>query len=337
MNNPIISICCITYNHEKYIADAIDGFLLQKCNFQFEIIIHDDASTDRTPEIIRNYENRYPGLIRSIYQTENQYSKYGFGVCLDYLFIKAKGKYIALCEGDDYWIDQSKLQIQYDYMESHTECSLICHASNYVNENKKFNRCDNTFSKDCLCTIEDIIYGKKNIIATASMLFRTKYIYQLPQFYYDAPVGDLPLQLFLYTKGSVYYMKKSMAAHRLGVSVSWSSEMKRGNTKIKRIKLYEQLELMYIRFNEYSTGKYWDSVEIGISETKFGALLANKNYLEIKKLEYKKFYKKLSLRTRISINLSLNAPNIHFVLKNLKTKLLLKHTTIKIESKNHKM
>ncbi len=112
MEELIVSISCKTYNHEDYIADAIDGFLQQKTNFKYEILIHDDASTDRTADIIRAYEKKYPDLIKPIYQTVNQYSIEGVSVTQLNLS-RAKGKYIAECEGDDYWIDPYKLQKQY--------------------------------------------------------------------------------------------------------------------------------------------------------------------------------------------------------------------------------
>jgi len=103
--DPLVSICCLTYNHAPYIRDAIEGFLMQKTNFPVEILIHDDASTDGTADIIREYETRYPDIIKPIYQTENQYSK-GVKISWEYQFSRARGKYIALCEGDDYWTDK---------------------------------------------------------------------------------------------------------------------------------------------------------------------------------------------------------------------------------------
>jgi glycosyltransferase involved in cell wall biosynthesis len=127
MNDILVSICCITYNHEKYIKDALDSFIMQKTNFNFEILIHDDASTDKTAEIIREYELRHPNLIKPIYQAENQYSK---GVKVGKFNIeRAQGKYIAVCEGDDYWIDPYKLQKQVDYMSANPECLMCVHAS----------------------------------------------------------------------------------------------------------------------------------------------------------------------------------------------------------------
>lgn len=122
---PLVTISCITYNHESYIRDAIEGFLHQITSFPIEILIHDDASTDGTASIIREYEQEYPGLILPIYQSENQYSR-GVRISPTYQFPRARGKYIALCEGDDYWTDPLKLQKQVDFLDKHSEYSLCC-------------------------------------------------------------------------------------------------------------------------------------------------------------------------------------------------------------------
>src|SRR6056297_2037532 len=114
---PLVSICCITYNHEKYIADALDSFLMQKTNFPFEIIIHDDASTDATPKIIDRYAKQYPKIIKPIYQSENQFSK-GRKPLRDFVLPLIRGKYMATCEGDDFWIDDKKLEKQISFLES---------------------------------------------------------------------------------------------------------------------------------------------------------------------------------------------------------------------------
>lgn len=119
----MVSIICNTYNHEKFIAEAIEGFLMQETNFKYEILIHDDASTDKTAEIIRSYEQKYPSLIKAIYQSINQYSR-GIKPSVNFNFPRSKGKYIALCEGDDYWTDSKKLQIQFDCLENNP--SVVC-------------------------------------------------------------------------------------------------------------------------------------------------------------------------------------------------------------------
>lgn len=116
----IVSIKCITYNHASFIRQCLDGFVKQKTNFRFEAIVHDDASTDGTADIIREYAEKYPDIIRPILETENQYSK-GKGALTKIMHEACKGKYVALCEGDDYWTDPLKLQKQVDFMESDTE------------------------------------------------------------------------------------------------------------------------------------------------------------------------------------------------------------------------
>jgi len=109
-NTPLVSICCMTYNHEPYIRQCIEGFLIQKTSFSFEIIIHDDASSDKTADIVREYSMKYPTIIHPILQVENQFSK-GVKIFQTYVQHRIKGKYIAFCEGDDYWIDPQKLEL----------------------------------------------------------------------------------------------------------------------------------------------------------------------------------------------------------------------------------
>ena len=116
MNRVMISIICNTYNHENYIRQTLDGFIAQKTQYSFEVLIHDDASTDGTANIIREYEQKYPKIIKPIYQTENQYSQ-GINVSGKYQYSRAQGKYLAFCEGDDYWCNPNKLQKQVSFLE----------------------------------------------------------------------------------------------------------------------------------------------------------------------------------------------------------------------------
>lgn len=134
MSNPLVSICCITYNHASFIRQCLDGFLMQQ-GIDHEILIHDDCSTDGTTEIIREYAAKYPDIIKPLYETENQYSK---GVWVDgFNYRRAKGKYIAYCEGDDYWTDPLKLQKQVDFMDSHPEYSVCFHRYNIVQQEEQ--------------------------------------------------------------------------------------------------------------------------------------------------------------------------------------------------------
>ena len=123
MDTPLVSICTVAYNHAPFIRQCMDGVLMQKTSFSFEHLMHDDASTDETAEIIREYEARYPDIIKAIYQTENQFSK-GVQIWSKYMFPNARGKYIAMCDGDDYWTDPLKLQKQVDFLETHPDYAM---------------------------------------------------------------------------------------------------------------------------------------------------------------------------------------------------------------------
>ena len=129
-----VSVLCMAYNQEKYIRQTLESFVMQKTNFPFEVLINDDASTDKTPEIIKEFADKYPNIIKPVYQKENQYSK-GVSIHNDFLFPKAAGKYLAFCEGDDFWTDENKLQIQYDIMEKNPDCHLCLHKVRVVSEN----------------------------------------------------------------------------------------------------------------------------------------------------------------------------------------------------------
>lgn len=169
MNDIVVSISCITYNHEPYIRKCLDGFVMQKTNFIFEVLIHDDASTDGTATIIREYVDKYPNLIKPIFQTENQYSK-GVPISQTYNWPRARGKYIALCEGDDYWTDPYKLQKQVDFLEANSDYSLcFANAIEHWEDGSKDDRCFSNVEDRDYTGVE--IY-KKWTIPTASVVYR---------------------------------------------------------------------------------------------------------------------------------------------------------------------
>lgn len=134
MNNPLVSICVITFNHAPFIKDCFEGFLMQETSFDFEILIHDDASIDNTVDIIKSYQEKYPNLIKPIFQKENKYSKGQRLLNLRFNFPRAQGKYIALCDGDDYWADPYKLQKQVDFLENNPGYVLTHHDSSIIDE-----------------------------------------------------------------------------------------------------------------------------------------------------------------------------------------------------------
>lgn len=160
----LVSISCITYNHVQYIRQCLDGFLMQQTNFAFEVLIHDDCSTDGTTEIIKEYELMYPDIIKPIYEKENQYQQgkpYGSVV---WNFPRAQGKYIAMCEGDDYWIDSLKLQKQVDFLDANPEYSFCCHRFSIYKQD----------CKQWLSEYADSFYTDgKNLEITLDLFFKT--------------------------------------------------------------------------------------------------------------------------------------------------------------------
>jgi glycosyltransferase involved in cell wall biosynthesis len=216
---PLVSICCITYNHANYIKDAINGFLNQQTNFPIEIIIHDDASTDGTANIVRTYQERYPQLIKSILQSENQYSTRGFGFFANVL-AEAQGKYIALCEGDDYWTDESKLQKQVDYLESNHDYAICFHKVKLL-EDGHFKADYITNVPASISTINDLAWG--NYIHTCSCMFRNRGIKGIGPGFSESPLGDYYLHMMNAQSGKIFQIDSVMAVYRLHRDSVWSN------------------------------------------------------------------------------------------------------------------
>lgn len=256
IKKPLVSVCCITYNHENYIRDTIEGFLLQKTNFPIEIIIHDDASTDKTALIVKDYAEKHPDLIDFIFQTINQYSQ-GIKPLTNFVFPRARGKYIALCEGDDYWTDPLKLQKQVDFLEGNPDCSLCFHASKHIeanNRDKYYIHRPEEILVDNKFEMKHAILGGGGFMATNSMLFLKEHIQERPDWMNIAPVGDLPLMLLLASKGKIGYIDEVMSVYRVMSNNSWSSKF--SNDFIGRVKHYEKIFEMWIEFDKWSKSEH---------------------------------------------------------------------------------
>lgn len=219
---PLVSIRCTAFNQEQYIADCIEGFLIQETNFPFEICVHDDASSDKTADIIREYEAKYPKIIKAIYETENLWSK------PDTRFTQIvtsmlTGKYVAMCEGDDYWTDPHKLQRQVDFLEAHPEYSLSAENGNVLFTNTGAIKPFSSESEHDV-SLEDLLIKRR--FPTASVVYRRSDY--LDYFKQMAPRLDTSLWAFMASKGKIHFNPVISSIYRRGSGVTENNKIRWG-------------------------------------------------------------------------------------------------------------
>lgn len=260
-NKPLVSIDCITYNHAPYIRQCIEGFLMQKTDFDFEVLIHDDASTDGTQEIIKEYELKYPHIIKPIYQTENQWSK-GISISATYNFPRAQGKYIAFCEGDDYWIDSYKLQKQIDLLDSNKEFGLCYTKANIYNQNQQ--KIEQNQLGWEVKDFKDLLLDNK--IATLTTIIKKdlllQYISEIKPNEKKWLMADYPMWLWYYANSKIIFFNEITSVYRvLENSASHSKDLKKNENFSKStrdIRLYfSNLYLKDKDFNEVIYNTYY--------------------------------------------------------------------------------
>ena len=226
----LVAIHCLVYNHEPYLRDCFEGFVMQKTNFRFVAIVHDDVSTDGSAAIIREYEEKYPDIFRPIYETENQWSKKDGSLerIMNDAIDASGAKYVAMCEGDDYWKDPNKLQTQVDFLESHPDYSMCFHGAIIQNETntKVITTCDKIETKEYFT--EDIFPGW--VVPTASVVYQREPIESYPPLKYEEwmKYGDIVLFLKCTHTGRVWGMTEQMSVYRMtegGAVISQNREM----------------------------------------------------------------------------------------------------------------
>lgn len=296
MSNDVqVSIVCNTYNHQKYIAQALDGFIQQEASFPFEVLIHDDASTDGTADIIRDYERTYPQLIKPIYQRVNQYSQH-ISINRNFQLPRAKGKYIAICEGDDYWTDVNKIQKQFEVLENNDEVDMCAHATEMLVGNRK--KIIAPYHKKAILSCDEVILNGGSYLATNSLFYRRKMWNDIPAFYQFLPL-DYSLQIWGALNGGIYYLPEIMSVYRTGVPNSWTMRMNSNIEKRKShvLKVNEMLKIL----DDETEGRYSDSIKMHVAENNICILEWEKNYSDIIHGEYEECFRKLPLRRKTKI------------------------------------
>ena len=302
----MVSVFVTTYNQEKYISKTIQSILDQETTFEFEVLIHDDSSSDTTVSIVREYEKKYPNIIKPIYQSENQFSQ-GKDPNKLFNYPRAKGKYIAVCEGDDYWCDKLKLQKQYDALEANPECSICVHRTNKINE-------DGTDTGFCFPAteieggeIDSFRFMKLELVDSPwsfhySSFFFRKNLYE--KFLTDGKriikafsVGDKPLLLYMGHEGNLFYINQTMSCYRLNSGVM--------NTYRNNIEKHMQFEKRFIQgykeFDLLTKGKYSAYIEHVVKRRQADYLFYSGRYRELMKSDYKAAVKEFSLKRRITV------------------------------------
>ncbi len=257
---PLVSIRCLVYNHEPFLRDCLEGFVMQQTNFPFEAIVHDDASTDRSADIIREYAAKYPHIIKPVYETENRYSKKdgSLGRVMN-AATSPSSKYVAYCEGDDYWTDPQKLQKQVDFMETHPDYTMCFHGTLKRWQNGE--QPDSLFGK-----VEERDYSlteicEKQEFQTSSVvirksLFSTEIYQKAETLRAKYPYGDTILYLTAAYAGKTHGIEGVMSIHRKhlgGLSYRWADDV---GALLRQKEFYQEVPICFGRHLRSCPHKY---------------------------------------------------------------------------------
>lgn len=316
MSKPFVSIIMTTYNQEKYIRQAIDGVLFQITDFPYELIIGEDCSSDSTLSIVEEYQKQYPDRIHLITSPANVGMRANELRCLK----AATGKYIAYCEGDDYWIHPDKLQIQTDRMEEDPEISMSFHAIlndlsslSMPNQEVHYHVGDHYFDP------WEVIHKGGEFFKFVSTMVRHEIFNQLPEWYIESPVGDAPLVLMALNYGKIYYIDRMMSAYRVGVNESWTNKMEKSAQA--QIDHFLKMGKMRKEFDQWSKGRYSKWIKATNSQNYRNNLI----HIPMKLLNRIKLYQRLEdeLLTRDKIQFWFSIITLYPVWRTILTKIHL--------------
>lgn len=313
--NMMVSVICNTYNHGPYVRDALEGFVTQQTNFPFEVLVHDDASTDNTADIIREYEAKYPEIIKPIYQTENQYSQ---KVRIDRTFQipRITGKYVAVCEGDDYWTDPMKLQKQVDFLESHPDYSL-CACSTVWLDMTTGNAVPRAHTNvDYDVTMEDLVLQRpERSFQYATIVLRAEVFIHRPEWMRNFRVGDLPLFLHAADCGRIRMMADTMAVYRCQTAGSWTARTQ-ADPKLYAAMLQSVADGL-AAFNDATGHRYDVVITRRIKAQRYHIARLQRDWAALRSPELREVYESRAPLTKLSDFLACKAPQLQAALSRL--------------------
>lgn len=313
-NEIMVSVLCLAHNHEQYIAQALESFVTQKTDFRFEVLVNDDASTDGTADIIRQYAEKYPDVIIPFYQEKNLFSQ-GIVIYDKVFYPVARGKYFASIEGDDYWCDPMKLQLQVDYMEAHPECACCVH--NTVIRTVGGNEPDKPYivspTGDRELDLRTVMMGMGKSYHTSSLLARREYMIDPPKFYYTAysyGFGDQPRAAWFMLNGGIHFIDRPMSVYRVRSNPeSWSSNLDRHYSQLKRFVLGELA--MIDDLLPFLEGEDRETVADIRNLREFELMFVEGRVKEQSKPPYNKFLKQQTLDYKLKRLIKIAFPHLH--------------------------
>ena len=302
----MVSVYCLVYNHEKYLRRCLDGFVNQKTNFNYEVIVHDDASTDASASIIREYEEKYPDIIKPIYQSKNQFSQ-KIKITSTFIYPRLRGNYIAVCEGDDYWCDMGKLQKQVDVLKKHPKCCLclncvqdIAEDGHVLNRTKPYKNLKSGIipQRRFIKLAVDFNFQLSGAMFTKGVF--SKWMENDYEYKQVAPVGDAPLWLHCAISGDVYYLEEIMSCYRNQANGSWS--VRTNNPEKMRLHTQNMIQ-MYQKFDEYTNNRFHELCRYASVPNEYYCALNDKNYKKLCQPRFRRELKKESLKSQVYIYL----------------------------------
>lgn len=298
--NPLVSVYCKVYNQEKYVKTCIESVVNQKTNFDYEIIVHDDCSTDGTRQILQDYQKKYPQKIKLLLQDENQFSQ-NVNMNVKYIFPEARGKYIASCEGDDYWLDMCKLQKQVDFLENNQEYVACVHNSRRLNLHSGEEDIMYQQNGDYDIQFVDVIQGGGCCYQSASLMRRRETIYNLPSFFDIVSFyGDYTTAIYLTTLGKVRFLDQVMSVYRLFADGSLVLQSEKIDKK-KKIDRYEKTCKMLQAVDDYTEKKYEQEIQNVIRRNKYMIEEYSGNYNKLSKEPYRAIYMEHEWKYRVKV------------------------------------
>jgi len=314
---PMVSIFCPVYNQEAYLRDCLDGILMQEVNFPYEIVVHDDASTDSSVEILKEYRSKYPDKFKLLLQKENQYSQ-GKHIAVEFIFPNLRGKYVAICEGDDFWTDTTKLQKQIDFLEAHQEYSACVH--NCIKWNLRDDKKEIMYACDMDYDIrfEQAVQSGSSCYQTASLVFRRVFLEDLPKFFtMVTSYFDYTLAIRLALAGKIRFFNEVMSTYRFFSSGSLAESSIHELTDVKCRK-YEATRNMLKEVDRYSEYQYHECIEKLVENYEYDIAEYKNDYKTLSKEPFAARFKSKGLRHRIKVCLKHYLGGIYDIYKKVR-------------------